>query len=267
MIAVHRLTAAIACGALLSLSPQIAGATEREPERRDLSLSWGLDGTLIGVGLVGTLAPEIAKPWIAPAACRVCHRNSDGAVDVNAFDAAIRSGMNGAFGVSPPTWAKTSDVFMYGVLPIGALASSVFLAHDGRLTADVAVDAGIVLEAVMLSGVLTQSLKFAVGRQRPFVAYDSPWSDKLRRANESAADDNLSFFSGHASYSMATAVGMARVIELRTGKHTGYYSLVPAAVLTALMRCAADKHWGTDVLVGMAVGAAFGLLVPTLHVR
>src|SRR6185312_860933 len=102
------------------------------------------------------------------------------------------------------------------------------------LSWDIAKDAGVMGEAIVLAEAVDEVAKFAVGRQRPFVAYASPYTPQLHVAN----DDNLSFFSGHSTAALSMTVAMSRVIQLRSGSRLGYYTLVPLAILTSLMRIA-----------------------------
>lgn len=240
-------------------------APARAAETHDLDFELKLDVPLLAVGLAGAFVPELGKSAWAPENCRWCHRTDAGSVDINAFDRGVRNGFAGLGGVQPVTWAKTSDLFAYGLLPLGAMVLDLVYTWDGRPNTEWGTDIGVVAQSVFLAAALNQAVKFAAGRQRPFVAYDAPYAGSLRRSNETSADDNLSFFSGHATAAASVTVGMARTIELRTGSRIGYWLLVPLGIATGLMRLAADKHWGTDVAVGLAVGAAAGWLVPTLH--
>lgn len=252
--------------ALVTLSAALAQApaTARADVGKPLDVSWGFDGALTGVAGLALFVPELSKDALAPDGCRWCHRDPSGAVNVNGFDRAGRSAFVG-LGLTPPTWARTSDVFAFAVLPLLALVSDLAFANGWKLDENFAKDSLLVAQSLFLAGALNQAVKFTAGRERPFVAYDSPFSVDLRHGTETVADDNLSFYSGHSSAAMAVTVSMARIIDLRTGRKVGYFTLIPLGILTSLMRLGADKHWSTDVLTGMAIGAAFGLVVPTLH--
>jgi membrane-associated phospholipid phosphatase len=115
-------------------------------------------------------------------------------------------------------------------------------------------------EAILIDGAVTEVAKWAVRRPRPYT-YDA-------RLGE--ADDDLSFFSGHTSWLAAASFSTARSIDLTTspslGARIGLYG--SAAAVTAVMgamRVAAGMHYPSDVLVGAAVGASIGWLVPELH--
>jgi membrane-associated phospholipid phosphatase len=79
-----------------------------------------------------------------------------------------------------------------------------------------------------------------------------------------------SFYSGHTSTSAAGSFFTAKVYcdyhpELGAKKYIFYgLALLPPA-FTGYYRYKGMKHFPTDVLTGMAVGAATGILVPELH--
>jgi membrane-associated phospholipid phosphatase len=39
---------------------------------------------------------------------------------------------------------------------------------------------------------------------------------------------------------------------------------MPVAATVAILRLGADKHWGSDVLIGGAIGTAIGIIGPLL---
>lgn len=256
-----RRTPALLLVATLLVLPRAAPA-----QAKSLTYSPTFDLGVTAAALAGALVPELGKSAFASDTCGWCHPvTGPGAVDVNAFDAGLRASLAGLGGLNPGTWARTTDASAFLLLPLASLALDLFLVNDGRLDFDLAVDTLVVAQAVSVAAMITQLVKFPVSRERPFVAYDSPFAADLRHGTETVADDNLSFFSGHSSVALSTTMAMARVIELRSGRKIGYATLVPLGVCTALLRVAADKHWGTDVLTGMLVGAAVGYLLPSLH--
>jgi membrane-associated phospholipid phosphatase len=117
-----------------------------------------------------------------------------------------------------------------------------------------------IVESAVIAGLINQGTKFLVGRQRPFVHYGVDPS----RLGET--DDNVSFYSGHATlgFSLAVSAGMVA--------HQRGYKLEPViwatgitlATTTAYLRMAADKHYLTDVMAGAATGTAIGIAVPLL---
>lgn len=208
----------------------------------------------------GWLVSEFAlKKQLAAPTCRWC--------ETNGFDTAVRSVFNptlapSASGISGP--ARASDILAFGVVPAGMLGLGALLSwRDGVFMEAFWVDALLILEATLTAQVLNQVVKFSVGRGRPYTVGASP--ELLAEAHD-PADHNLSFFSGHATWTFALATSAATVMGLRGYRHAWVAWAVglPLAAATAVLRVAGDKHWTTDVLLGAAVGAAAGVLMPTL---
>ena len=100
-------------------------------------------------------------------------------------------------------------------------------------------------ESMLTTAVIVGSLKFVVGRARPWTGESShsfhPFSTKSRY---------ISFPSGHASAAFAVATVIADQSE-NTYIDILAYSL---ATLAAISRAHIDKHWSSDILVGSAIG-------------
>lgn len=154
---------------------------------------------------------------------------------------------------------RTSNVLVAGTAA-GAVLSG-FLVQKGRSPL---VPGAITLQTVLLTSGLTNVVKEWVARPRPY-AYGEKAPEHLRDADEA----RLSFWSGHTANTAALAFSTAAMID-RSNAPAGARAaawvgagLLPAAV--GLLRVKAGRHFPTDVLVGCAVGAALGLLVPALH--
>lgn len=251
------------CPALLVALLLTSTAARAEPPQA-LHVDWTRDGLLVGAGAVLWLGSELVlKKPLAPATCRACERAADGTSLVNPVDQWGR-------GVADPTAegraraSRWSDVLVFGALPVGAMAGPWLLgSSSGAPAAYLAEDALIVTQALALSAVMNQGLKLAVGRERPFV-HVLPEEEK--RLTDHPEDNNLSFYSGHASSAFALAAAAGTVAELRGYPHRGWVWGVglPLAATTALLRMSADKHYLSDVVVGALVGSAFGVAVPLL---
>jgi len=106
-----------------------------------------------------------------------------------------------------------------------------------------------------------------VDRIRPLVYNpDVPWDERAGKRTKNA------FYSGHTSTSASASFFAAKVYcdyhpELGNKKYLVYsLALVPPAV-TGFFRYKGMKHFPTDVLTGMVVGASMGVLIPHLHKR
>ena len=103
---------------------------------------------------------------------------------------------------------------------------------------------------------------FPIRRARPYTYNnDIPDEEKIGKAKSN------SFFSGHTSFSATSTFFLAKVFtdyhQIKGLKRIGIFTAasVPPA-LVAYYRMEAGKHFKTDVLLGFAVGAASGILIP-----
>lgn len=248
----------------LALHLALGATTPGAPAPRPADLAWDarVDIPVTTLLTVGVIISELAKPGLAPDACRWC--------ETNAFDTGVRRAFHpslapSAKGVKPYT--TISDFTGFVALPVLALGLDALLAwHDGALADAAPVDVLLMLEAVTTALALTQLTKYAVGRARP---YSIGASAALLAEGSDPADANLSFFSGHTSISFAIAGAAATVMTLRGYRYAWVAWLVgmPLATGTALLRLAGDKHWASDVLVGLGVGLGAGIGVPLLFHR
>jgi membrane-associated phospholipid phosphatase len=76
-----------------------------------------------------------------------------------------------------------------------------------------------------------------------------------------------SFPSGHAAQSFAAMVFFASVYEQLHPDNSGWVwaGCVGSAATIGWLRHEAGYHFTTDILAGVAIGAAAGWLVPRLH--
>ncbi len=182
--------------------------------------------------------------------------------DTNGFDRGIRSGLRIDSSSGRESAAIGSDVLLgmsMGLMPLAAIGK-IWSEGRCREAYDMATDA---MESLALTLFLTEATKVVAGRDRPFgqECDGTPPPD----ANCQGTDRLESFFSGHASTAAAGAgLSCAYSIKRRTWGNGTAARLVPCvlgvslAVAAGVLRVASDQHWGTDVLVGWAVGATVG---------
>jgi len=102
-------------------------------------------------------------------------------------------------------------------------------------------------------------------RIRPFAYYpEIPIEEKL------LVGSTDSFFSGHTTSAATASFFMAKVYtdyhpETKGKKWLFYTAAIIPPAFVGYYRYKALKHFPTDVLTGMAVGAAVGILIPELH--
>ena len=173
-----------------------------------------------------------------------------------------------------------SDVLALDRSAVDNYSDGARMASDGLLVASYAAplallafeearsDAGtlglMLLEALLLNEALTGMTKALVTRPRPYT-YNTDLPADLRIDD----DNTFSFFSGHTSHSATAAFFTARVISRYTDQPAvrtiAWVGAIVLPAATGLMRYEAGKHFPTDVVVGYAIGASVGLLIPYLH--
>jgi len=104
-----------------------------------------------------------------------------------------------------------------------------------------------------------------IDRIRP-LAYnpDVPWEERTATRTKNA------FYSGHTSTSASASFFAAKVYcdyhpELGNRKYLIYSLAVVPPVFTGIFRYKGLKHFPTDVITGVLVGASMGVLIPHLH--
>jgi len=223
-----------------------------EAQTRELRWDPALDVTVTVAGAAAWVMTEVFKGDLAPSHCRWC--------SVDAMDAGVRDALVWRDTASADT---VSHVTGFALMPLASLGlDALAAAHDGAL-ANVPKDALFIVEAGVIAGDITQLTKMLVARERPFVHALPPEQKAL---TPQPSDNDLSFFSGHTSEAFALAAASGTISTMRG------YRWAPVvwsaggglAATTAYLRIAADKHWLTDVLVGMVVGAGIGFAVPYL---
>ena len=153
----------------------------------------------------------------------------------------------------------TSDLLCYPTLVIapGLLAlNSKVRSHYGQVL-------GLYIETMLATDALFTTSVGNVYRYRPFL-YGSEGGDG--RGSKIATN---SFFAGHTGHTATATFFAAKVMHDFNPGYTGEAfvwgaaAVVPAAV--AYFRIEAGKHFLSDNIVGYAVGATMGVVVPQLH--
>ncbi len=173
---------------------------------------------------------------------------------INGFD-------RGATGRWSPGAAKASDIMVYTTM---AAPISLTLTDQGSLEAGTI---GVMyLETMLLQGAMTFLAKNAFERTRPYVYNDNP---DIPPALKMEKTSRRSFYSGHTSSAFASMVFLASVFERlypdSSARGWVWGGCMAAAATTGYLRYAAGRHYPTDILVGAAMGAFVGYIVPSLH--
>lgn len=133
--------------------------------------------------------------------------------------------------------ANSGDMIGQGIVPFGV---GLVLLGAGELWDDkkMADTGAVTLEALLVTGIATEGLKYVTSRQRP------------------NGDDNKSFPSGHASMTATLAASVSEMYDwdLRIA--------VPMYTITAFVgasRIQANEHYLSDVVAGITLGTVVGM--------
>jgi membrane-associated phospholipid phosphatase len=181
------------------------------------------------------------------------------ASDINGFDRSA-TWQDAGFA---PTARTISDVSL-GIS--NALPFLLFL--DKEIRQDWAGILHLIFETQAIAGNLySWGGAVHVDRIRPLVYNpDVAWEEKTEARNKN------SFYSGHTSMATSACFFAAKVYcdyhpELEKKKFLVYsLAFIPAAT-TGFFRYKGLKHFPTDVITGLVVGAGVGMLIPHLHKR
>ncbi|MCP5106345.1 MAG: phosphatase PAP2 family protein [bacterium] len=153
-------------------------------------------------------------------------------------------------------WVNKSSPFVteLGSVPFNlALIGSLYL--GGALLKDdrARETAQLSLKSLLHSIVVSQVLKRAFRRQRPYV--ENGVDGWFSNGNGS---DYYSFPSGHTTTAWSVATVIAGMYKDKPAVPIICYSL---ATLAGLSRMTENKHWASDVLIGAVIGYSIGRFV------
>ncbi len=154
---------------------------------------------------------------------------------------------------------KWSDVLFYG-----AVAAPGLFIFKGKIRKDYQILALMYFETLSLTAAATLLSKRLTLRNRPYT-----YSPEISLVQKMEKDARNSFFSGHTSITAAATFFTAKVIHdyYPSSKWKSLIWVIAATIpaATATFRVGAGKHFPSDVITGYAVGAFFGMMIPSLH--
>ena len=214
------------------------------PSRADeLSVDVPVTAAVAGGAVVANGLLLLGASALTPASCRWC--------EPPGLDENVRLHLRW----SDTRLAGTLSNVLVVAVPASLLVADFFMA--GREFSRAGEDVLVVLEAVAVTGVATNVLKYATARRR---------ADAWAAGTRTRADDDNAFVSGHASVAFAAAAAFGSVALLRDypGWPLVYAAGLAGAAAVGYFRIAADRHWLTDVAGGAALGTAVGVGLPLL---
>lgn len=148
-------------------------------------------------------------------------------------------------------------MFAAFALPVALILNENERSHAGQLSV-------LFVESMATTGALFSITAALVEKSRPLVYNASlPVEERLNK------DEQRSFFAGHTAATASATFFAAKVFNDFNPDSPwrpvvwGVAATIPATV--GYLRVKAGKHFLTDNLIGYAVGAASGILVPELH--
>jgi undecaprenyl-diphosphatase len=133
------------------------------------------------------------------------------------------------------------NVLMYGTIVTVGAGALAFGDHD-----ELGDTFWRSVDALVVSGVSTQTLKYAFGRERPSQTSDP---DRFFKHGQS-------FPSGEVA---AMSAAVTPFIVQYGDDHPAVYALALLPAYDAVARMKVHAHWQSDVLVGAAVGTGIGV--------
>lgn len=158
-----------------------------------------------------------------------------------------------------PRSQKISDILLRT-----SAAMPVALLLDKNSRDELGIVSVMLVETTLINNGITGIFKGSFQRKRPYV-YNATAPLLLKKEQNA----RYSFFSGHSSNSAAYSFFAAKVFADNNPdsklKPYVWGAAIALPVGTSLFRVKAGKHFPTDVVVGYAVGATLGWLIPELH--
>lgn len=220
------------------------------PAQSPYRLGWDVDGPVLG--LAGALGGAMVAFDRNLPGLTVDELEALSPEEVNAFD-------RGAIRYYSETASSASTVLEFALI-----GSPLLLLASERVRDDVSTAGAMYLETLAFAAIIPQIAKNTVDRPRPY-AYNA--SVPLETRTNPAA--RRSFFSQHTTFAFASAVFLSTLygdyFPESDARPFVWIGSLSAAAAVGILRYTSGNHFPTDILLGAAVGAAIGAVIPMLH--
>lgn len=224
----------------------------QEVNRSYYDWDWTRDGIWTGLGIAGSAVGLMLiqnKEGLTEAELAMVVAKQD---DINFID-------KWAVGNNSDSANNFSDIpFAF------SFATPLLLLFDDEVNEQTATVLGLYLESLATTGAMYTLTAGLVSRSRPYV-----YSDEESLERRTSGNGQRSFYSGHVAAAATATFFTAKVYTDLNPDLKGKFfvwtgaALVPATI--AYFRLEAGQHFLTDMMLGYALGAATGYLVPELH--
>ena len=214
---------------------------ELESVRETALLSSGVSASTLAIYLLSKVEPPTQDE------IQNLSRN-----DVNSFDRFATNSWS-------PTISDISDALL-----ITETISPLLLLTSQKIRNDYKNYLVMNIELYLLYYGSVHITKALSGRFRPYMYNNEvPLEEKMKY------ESKLSFFSGHSTFSFASAVFISSIYTKNfpdsKWKTLVWGSSLLFATITASFRVISGMHFFSDVLIGAAVGSLIGYFVPLIH--
>lgn len=175
------------------------------------------------------------------------------------FDRWVRSEVAASTGDGRSNALELSDTLLYVAMPLSFVAIEAYdIAFDEGTFDGALLDLYTAAIGGFLAVQISQVSKRSLQRSRPEVF---PVGDA-----EVGIGSVHSFPSGHAMNAAAFAASFVTQRYLRNDPNWVWYAGAYGAmsVATGIARLRSDNHWASDVIAGLAMGTAVGIVYPLL---
>jgi len=153
-------------------------------------------------------------------------------------------------------------------IPFGiAFTTPALLLFDDKINDDAALIMGLYLESLSTTAALYTITAGLVNRSRPYVYNEN--ENEISLGKRLKNNGQRSFYSGHVAATASASFLAAKVFnDYHPDSSALPYVWAGAAILPASVgyfRIKAGQHFLTDVIIGYALGAGAGILIPELH--
>ena len=239
--ATRRIVAALG---FLTAPETLASQTSESPraERRPPVIGW-VDLTTLGVGIVGSIALMNVDTRVARELQSEQFQNDARYQDVARAAATVNE----------------KSLFAAGLVTYGAAR----LARAPRGVTDVALHT---TESIFIASATATVVRGILGRSRPFVTAGADPRD-YKPGQGFRELKYRAYPSIHAAASYATASALTAEARLHSKRAAWIVGPISygLATMPGLARMYADKHWASDVAMGMALGAVSGWATVRYH--